>query len=567
MDTFPFIGIGRISKTFRPAPALRRMLLRPWDRPAPVRALADVSLDVERGRAVALLGPNGAGKTTLLKICATLILPDAGLVTIDGLRVGRDDERIKQRLGLVTCQERSFYWRLTGRENLLFFAALQGLDRTRARRRVEELCALFDVRYADRRFDTYSAGMKQRFSLMRGLLADPGLLLLDEPFQSLDFASAIQLRTFCRDVLVQKEGKTLLFATHQVGEAADLCTRFVILNEGRLRASGTLDDVRAAAAAPAATLAEAYLKLTAPQTLPPERVERIPRQACAAGTGTDRTADKDPFRTRSAVAKALAFLKKDFLVESSYKLAFLFNAFSVLANVLVYYFIDKLFGNRLAPHLEAFGASYFSYVLLGLAFFSYAGTGLGSFAHRLRAEQVGGTLEAVLVTPTPPATLLLSLCLWNFCVATFDLLVYLALGAFLFHIGFGNVNLPAALLVFFLTAVSFSGLGILSASFILVLKRGNPVSWVVSTLEGLLGGVYFPVSVLPGWLQAVSRCLPITYAIRAIQLSVYKGYGIGQLTSEIGVLLAFSLLLAPLGLFVFRSALTRSRVNGSLAQY
>ncbi len=267
------------------------------------------------------------------------------------------------------------------------------------------------------------------------------------------------------------------------------------------------------------------------------------------------------------IRKALAFLKKDFLVESSYKLAFLFNIFSVLTSVLVYYFIDKLFGQKLVPHLEAFGVNYFAYVLLGMAFFSYAGTGLGSFAHRIRAEQTGGTLEAVLVTPTPPATLLFSLALWNFCIATFDLIIYLALGAFVFHIDFSAVNLPAALVIFLLTATSFSGLGILSASFILVLKRGNPISWVVSSLEGLVGGVYFPVTVLPAWLQIVARCLPITYTVRAIQLAVYQGYGIRQLKVEIGFLLVFSILLIPLSLAVFRYALKRARANGSLAQY
>jgi len=298
------------------------------------------------------------------------------------------------------------------------------------------------------------------------------------------------------------------------------------------------------------------------------RREPRPWAGSFAQGAAQRATQKEPrVSLRGSIRKALAFLKKDFLVESSYKLAFLFNIFSVLTSVLVYYFIDKLFGQRLVPHLEAYGVNYFSYVLLGMAFFSYAGTGLGSFANRIRGEQMSGTLEAVLATPTRPSTLLFSLGLWNFCIATFDLIIYLVLGAFFFHIDFSNVNIPAALLIFLLTATSFSGLGILSASFILVLKRGNPVSWVISSLEGLVGGVYFPIAVLPAWLQVVAKCLPITYTVRAIQLAVYQGYGIRQLRTEIGFLFAFSIILIPLSLFVFRHALRRARANGSLAQY
>jgi ABC-2 type transport system ATP-binding protein len=266
MDNAPLISIHGLSKSFRPARRLRHALLRPFVLPAKVVALEDVSLSVERGHMVGLLGPNGAGKTTLLKICSTLVLPDRGRVVVDGCAVGRDDEEIKARIGLVTSQERSFYWRLTGRENLLFFAALCGFTGVRARRRIDELTRLLHVTYADRRFDEYSAGMRQRFALMRGLLADPPLLLFDEPFQNLDFTAATELKAFCRDILVNKQGKTLLYATHQVAQAAELCERFIILDKGRLRACGTLDDVRAAAAAPRATLAEAYLRLTAQET-------------------------------------------------------------------------------------------------------------------------------------------------------------------------------------------------------------------------------------------------------------------------------------------------------------
>lgn len=265
--------------------------------------------------------------------------------------------------------------------------------------------------------------------------------------------------------------------------------------------------------------------------------------------------------------QAIAFLKKDFLVESSYKLSFLMNVFGVLASVLVYFFIDKLFGHKIVGHLEEFGTDYFSYVLLGMAFFSYVGTGLGSFADRLRLEQMQGTLEAVLLTPIKTRTLLFSMSLWNIFMATLDMIIYIALGMFFFKVDFSRVNIFSAFVVLILSVSSFSALGILSASFIMVFKRGNPVGWVVSSLEGLIGGVYFPVSILPAWGQVIARFFPITYAIRACELAVYKGYSVFQLVQEITYLLLFSLLLIPLSVCAFNYAIHKAKIDGSLGQY
>ncbi len=265
--------------------------------------------------------------------------------------------------------------------------------------------------------------------------------------------------------------------------------------------------------------------------------------------------------------RALAFIKKDFLIEASYKLAFILGIFSILVTVAGYFFIDKLFGHRIVSHLEEFGVNYFSYVLLSMAFFSYVGVGLGSFATRIRSEQMQGTLEAILLTPTEVPTILFSMALFNLLFATFNMLVYIGLGIFLFKINFSNVNMVSAFVVLLLTISSFSGLGILSASFVMVFKRGNPVGWAINIFEGLIGGVYFPVSILPLWLQYIAKFFPITYAIRAIELAVYKGYTLGQLKFEITLLCIFSLILIPLSLVVFRFALNKARMDGSLVQY
>lgn len=267
------------------------------------------------------------------------------------------------------------------------------------------------------------------------------------------------------------------------------------------------------------------------------------------------------------IRKAMAFIKKDFLTESSYKFAFVSNFFSVILTLLGYFFIDRLFGSRMTPYLEEFGVTYFPYVLLSNAFFSYVGVGLGSFAERIDSEQTDGTLEAVLLTPTSITTMLFSMVLWNLIIATLDIFVYAAAGAFLFGIDFSRCNALSTLVVFILTIISFSGLGILSASFTIVLKRGNPVGWLIGGVEGLIGGVYFPMTVLPGWLQFASYCFPITYAIRAIELAVYKGYSIVYLAREIGALVFFAAILLPIGFISFSRALRKARREGSLSQY
>jgi ABC-2 type transport system permease protein len=265
--------------------------------------------------------------------------------------------------------------------------------------------------------------------------------------------------------------------------------------------------------------------------------------------------------------EANAFFKKNLLTETSYRFSFLFNIFGVFLSVLGYFFIDKLFGSRMVEHLEMFGVDYFSYVLLGMAFFSYVGVGMGAIPLQIHQEQTQGTLEAILLTPVKLSTLLFSLASWNLVIATLDMIIYIALGLFFFKIDFSRINPVSSFVTLILTIASFSGLGILSASFVMVFKRGNPVSWIINGLEGLMGGVYFPVSVLPGWLQSLANLLPITHAIRAMELAVFQGYSLRLLAKELFLLFIFSLLLIPAGLIAFQHATKKARSQGTLIQY
>lgn len=257
-----YIEVDRLTKDFIPPLSFNKLLKLDFKHRKPTRALEDISFSLKKGLILGILGPNGAGKTTLLKIISTLILPDKGTVTINGLCLGRDDEKIKSLIGLTSSCERSFYWRLSGRQNLEFFAALYGLDSKHAKSRIKELFEFFEVTYQDKRFDSYSTGMQQKLALIRALLNNPQLLLFDEPTKSLDYATALNLRNFIKENLVKKQGKTIIFTTHHMDEALDFADLFMILHKGRLFAFGTLEELRKKINNPFATLGEIFLKLT-----------------------------------------------------------------------------------------------------------------------------------------------------------------------------------------------------------------------------------------------------------------------------------------------------------------
>jgi ABC-2 type transport system ATP-binding protein len=265
--TISMLELKNLTKDFFP-PFTPKQLFLSFGKPAQrTRALDNASFTLPKGSSLAILGPNGAGKTTLLKIISTLILPDKGSVKVNGWSLGNDDDRIRACVGLVASCERSFYWRLTGRQNLEFFCAMYGLYGRHARIRIEELLKLFKIDYQDKRFDSYSTGMQQKFALLRAMLHDPGLLLLDEPTKSLDYTAARDLRNFIKEHLVKEQKKTVIFTTHHMDEAMDFADLFMILDHGRTIAFGTLEDLRSLVKKPAAALADIFVQLTSEESL------------------------------------------------------------------------------------------------------------------------------------------------------------------------------------------------------------------------------------------------------------------------------------------------------------
>jgi ABC-2 type transport system ATP-binding protein len=224
---------------------LRDGLRRSQDPDRLVTAVDSVSLCVQPGELYGLLGPNGAGKTTLIKLLCTMMVPTSGEGSIFGIDLSHSNQ-IRQVIGMTSGDERSFYWRLSGRHNLEFFGVLCGLSERQAHRRANELLEKVDLAsHADRPFRTYSSGQKQRLGIARALLHHPRLLFLDEPTRSLDPTATLRLHEFIEQDLLRDEGVTILLTTHRLDEAERLSQRIGIMHGGRLQAEGTPDELRA----------------------------------------------------------------------------------------------------------------------------------------------------------------------------------------------------------------------------------------------------------------------------------------------------------------------------------
>ena len=238
------ISVRNLSKTY-PVPfrRLRAFFRRPVK--DPVEALREVSFEVQTGEIFGLIGRNGAGKTTLTKIVATLVQPTTGSVAVRGHDSVSEDEHVRREIGLATAEERSFYWRLTSEQNLMFFARLHGLSDRVAKQRIRDLFAKLELEeVARRRFGELSTGNKQRLAVARAMLTNPSVLLLDEPTRSLDPLAASRMREMIRSLAQQDPPVTIFLTSHNLGEVETLCGRVAIISRGRIRAIDTPRNLR-----------------------------------------------------------------------------------------------------------------------------------------------------------------------------------------------------------------------------------------------------------------------------------------------------------------------------------
>lgn len=198
-----------------------------------IRAVDGVTFDAARGEVVGLLGANGAGKTTIAKLLSTVLHPTAGSVRIDGFDAVSSPRAVRARLGVLFGSDVGLYQRLTARENIRYFAALNDLDRIASEQRSEELATLLGLHpFMDRLVATYSSGMKQRTALARAVVHDPPVLILDEPTTALDVGTTLVVHAYVS--LSREQGKTVILSSHDTAELEHLCDRVLTVDAGRI---------------------------------------------------------------------------------------------------------------------------------------------------------------------------------------------------------------------------------------------------------------------------------------------------------------------------------------------
>jgi ABC-2 type transport system permease protein len=264
------------------------------------------------------------------------------------------------------------------------------------------------------------------------------------------------------------------------------------------------------------------------------------------------------------LAKLWGFIRRDFLAMVSYRLAFLLQVGGMFFSLLAFYYMTKMWDPG-ADGLE--GMQPFEWLLIGLAFIGYFSTALYAFARRIRDEQMMGTLEAMLVSPTRTHLVVFASAAWDFTYGAFRILLYLGFAVFVFQVKLQVNSWSALLLGVGLTLLSSAGIGILSASFIIYFKRGDPINFLLSGATTLFGSAFFPVQQLPDAVQPVAKLVPLAWSLQVIRGSLLQGKTVADLQEALLVLTGMTVVLLPAGLWASRFAIRKAKRDGSLIQY
>ena len=259
-----------------------------------------------------------------------------------------------------------------------------------------------------------------------------------------------------------------------------------------------------------------------------------------------------------------AFLIRDATIAVSYRLDFGLKMLSILLYVVVLYYVSDLVGE--SQTFQDYEGGYFAFSVIGMTLLSYSYTGFSAFSKAIRREQMMGTLEAMLMTPARISAIVVASSVWSFFWATITAVSIVATAALLYEIPIqGNIFLAAAVLL--LTTLVFACLGVISASFVMTFKRGDPLGFFLGTISLVIGGVFYPVDKLPEQARILSNLLPITHGLEGLRGILLQGRSLPEILPQIAVLLAFAAAGLPLSLFCFKRAVRRAQREGTLVQY
>jgi ABC-2 type transport system permease protein len=262
-----------------------------------------------------------------------------------------------------------------------------------------------------------------------------------------------------------------------------------------------------------------------------------------------------------------AFVRRELAELSRYRMLMLTRALTLALAVVSLYFFARFVGAAHNLHLDRYGGDYLAFGMVGLLAAELQQVGVAALAHRVRVAQMMGYLEAQLASPAPTWIVLGVAPVYEFGAAALRSALYLIGAALLLGVSFARASVPALALVVPLVFAAFVGLGLLTAAGTMLARRANPVAALLGAASLFLSGVLYPVSVLPGWLQALGRGLPLTHALEGLRQALLVGASPTALAPTLLALAAFAAVLVPAGLALFGFALRRARIDGSLTHY
>lgn len=267
------------------------------------------------------------------------------------------------------------------------------------------------------------------------------------------------------------------------------------------------------------------------------------------------------------VTMIFAFVWKDWLQARSYRLSSLMQFVGIGLPLVGLYFLGRLFNDIDMDGISRYGGNYVRFLLTGIVITSFSGMALRASAGHLRAAQTLGTLEVLLLTKASLPVIVIGGAMYSLLRSMIGVAIYLTAGFIILGISLEGANLWGLLITIVLMVVVMGSIGLFAAGFQLVFKQGDPFTAVLFISAGLLSGTAYPVSILPDWLQVVSRVLPQTHAIEATRLALLQGYTVGELAPSLYVLTIYAVILVPLAFIAFNYAMYRARIEGSLAHY
>jgi len=266
------------------------------------------------------------------------------------------------------------------------------------------------------------------------------------------------------------------------------------------------------------------------------------------------------------ISKVKAFIKRDFRIEASYPVNFVMSAVTSFLPIVLFYFISKMVNPKDAS-LQKYGGDYFTFVIVGLAFVQYYRTALSSYTTIVRRDQMTGCLESMLCSQTSPQAVIMMSALYSMFFATIQLVVVFSGGYFFFGFDMSHMNLVATALIFVLSLFLFLSFGLISTAGIVVFKKGDPLGFLLMNTNIIVGGAFFPVEVMPTWLQKFANIVPAKYSLDALRLTIIRGYDLALVSDQAMILGLMVLIIFPLSIKMLLVAVKKAKKDGTLVQY